>query len=105
MLAKEPKDLKCKSGNPILRMCTNSKCQKLSLICGDEECATCNEDDHEECTLTKVKNLVKMINKNVNNRKDCMTRLTEIDNQFAVKLKQSFSPLIKDSWKKGFKDG
>ena len=87
MIIKEPRNLKCRNNNPVLRMCINSNCDKFSLICGNAECPTCNEDDHEECPLIKIKNVVNLINKNVSNRKDSILRISEIDNFFFNRLR------------------
>ena len=72
-------------------------------MCGEEECTACNEDGHEECALIKMKNVVKMINKHVNNRKDTINRLSEIDHSFLNKLKQSNLQIIREC-SKGLKE-
>ena len=38
---KDPRNLVCNSKNKIVKMCVNSFCEKKSLICGIEECNSC----------------------------------------------------------------
>ena len=70
-------------------------------MCSNPDCPSCNEDAHEECPLMKMKSIVSMLNKQVNERKTTISQISEIDNMFINKLKQSSFVFVKDSQKRG----
>ena len=49
----------------------------------------------------KMKSIVSMLNKQVNERKTTISQISEIDNMFINKLKQSSFVFVKDSQKRG----
>ena len=47
-LRKVTPDIKCPSGNKVIKLCNNPKC-KSALRCGSKECKNCGKTVHLAC--------------------------------------------------------
>ena len=76
ILLDHPKDLFCEAGKTIQRVCTNAACGRYSLLCGNCECKSCDEDAHERCAVVKLKGITSIINEQTSFRKETVSRIS-----------------------------
>ena len=96
MLGQVQPEHKCKSGNPIERMCINNDCDKPSLICQKSECQKCQGDDeelHMSCSSFPLKGVTSQLEKITKRQQNFLNNIFEIESKFIDDLRGTREPL------------
>lgn len=90
----EPEAL-CESGNKITKVCANPNC-KRAMRCSNPFCKHCGLSAHPSCMSFDLIYLTHALNSQVENHKEIVSTVIDLDNQLIAAIEASKDILAKD---------